>query len=403
MSLYQHLRCRNFDTFRIRGAIFFGALLSTILFGSMAASHDQDVGPTTVGQLIDAASQAKIGGQAAMAYALLHEAVQIAPDNSLARWQLGQVNAGGQWLSIEEAQRRAEADPRQTRYRERKAMMGDSPQAQLALARWCRGNNLEDEAKFHWESVLSVDPRNREVLRGIGMRWHDGGLMTSAEIQDANREASATKQATRKWTLRVAAWMRALSDKYGSPPVAAINDIRAIHDVEAIPAVEKATLNGSRSANEKNPASKRLSLAFLDALNTMRDSAATNSLLRYAVMSPFDEVRAAAIADLRYRPREDFVPTLLDNLAAPVQSAYRVVNDPDGSVHYVHALYREGPFADWSYQWERSIYMPGSLFGIAANFMGNGSRAGIDHHGRASRRNVAGSYARQRRPIGTAI
>ena len=86
-------------------------------------------------------------------------------------------------------------------------------------------------------------------------------------------------------------------------------------------------------------------------------------------LSPFAEVRAEAIAHLRDRPLHDFVPMLLDALAAPVQSAYRVSTDPDGSVHYMHALYREGPFADWSYRSMRSIYQPGSPMGMAANFL----------------------------------
>ena len=80
---------------------------------------------------------------------------------------------------------------------------------------------------------------------------------------------------------------------------------------------EEVTLKGPQAANEKNIAVKRLSLAFLVALNKMHEEAATNSLLRHAVMSSFGDVRSAAIADLRYRPLEDFVPTLLDNFVAP--------------------------------------------------------------------------------------
>ena len=83
-------------------------------------------------------------------------------------------------------------------------------------------------------------------------------------------------------------------------------------------------------------------------------------------MSSFVDVRAAAIGELRYRPLNDFVPTLLDNFVAPMKSDYRVVNDPDGSVHYLHSIYREGPFEDWSYRSERSIYRPGSPIGFAA-------------------------------------
>jgi hypothetical protein len=105
----------------------------------------------------------------------------------------------------------------------------------------------------------------------------------------------------------------------------------------------------------------------------MRDEEGTNSLVRHAVRSDYGEVRVEAIYELRNRPLEDFVPTLLDNLVAPVQSAYRVINDPGGSVHYIHALYREGPFADWSYRKERSIHQPGSPMGMLTNLATNQS------------------------------
>ena len=148
--------------------------------------------------------------------------------------------------------------------------------------------------------------------------------------------------------------------------VACIDEIRAVDDLAAIPAFEDVTLKGPQAANEKNTTVRQLSLAFVSALDKMHDEAATNSLLRHAVMSSFVDVRAEAIGELRYRPLEDFVPTLLDNFIAPMQSAYRVVNDPDGSVHYLHSIYREGPFQDWSYRSERSIYRPGSPVGLAA-------------------------------------
>src|SRR5207244_12514555 len=118
---------------------------------------------------------------------------------------------------------------------------------------------------------------------------------------------------------RVATWLRALSDKNESPPASVINEIRSVNDVGAIPSFEKVTLSNSLRPNEKNVGPKRLSLAFLSALNDMTSAEGTNSLLRYAVMSPFDEVRVSAIAELRYRPLSDFVATLLDGLAARIQ------------------------------------------------------------------------------------
>ena len=38
----------------------------------------------------------------------------------------------------------------------------------------------------------------------------------------------------------------------------------------------------------------------------------------------------------------------------PIESSFSVTTDSDGSVHYRHSLYREGPESDWSADLRRS-------------------------------------------------
>jgi hypothetical protein len=45
---------------------------------------------------------------------------------------------------------------------------------------------------------------------------------------------------------------------------------------------------------------------------------------------------------------------LLGALSMPVESSFSVITDNDGSVHYRHSLYREGPDSDWSADIRRS-------------------------------------------------
>src|SRR5262245_17527853 len=137
MSVGQLLRCRGFATKRAWIATIVAGYLFGLGTAGFALADSRDRSPTTADQLIDQAGRAKADGQSALAYALLHQVVRIEPDNALARWQLGQVEVDREWVSVEEAQRRAEADPRQVKYRERKEAAGNSPQGQLSLARWC--------------------------------------------------------------------------------------------------------------------------------------------------------------------------------------------------------------------------------------------------------------------------
>ena len=149
---------------------------------------------STPDRLVDEAGQAKTDGNSALAYAPCAQAVDISPDNALARWQLGQVKVGDEWLSIEEAERRAAADPLQAKYLKRRDAANEKPAAQLQLARWCRSNKLDEEARFHFASFLASNPNNQEAMHALGMRWHNGQLMSLEDIKDSNQDASDVKE-----------------------------------------------------------------------------------------------------------------------------------------------------------------------------------------------------------------
>ncbi len=330
-------------------------LLCTIVASSVSRGAGKEDIDSTAARLVREAGQAAIKGDTAHHFALLRQAVRLDRDYQLARWQLGQVQMDGQWLTVEEAQRRAAANPKQAVYRRLRKDHGESPAGQLALARWCRSNNLEEESRFHWASVLSIDPNNKEALRKLGMHWYDGRLLARDQINQAKQEAIGARRASRRWSAEVADWERALAKKSDGTRGEILDEIRAVSDPEAIPAFERVTLEAEDSRAARNEPRRQLSQAFVDALGAMSDHAATESLVRHAVRSAFSEVRYGAIDRLRERPLHDFVPLLLDGLAARIDSSFRMVIDDDGSVHYLHSMYREGPFADWSHRATRSI------------------------------------------------
>ena len=353
------LRRREYAAFCVRIATLLITAIAAVFSASALIAREEQSSFGTVERLLHEASQAKATGQCGAAYALLHQVVRIEPENSIARSQLGQIKVGREWLTVEESQRRAETDPRQAKYEEKRSQCGESPRELLTLARWCRGNKLDDEAQVHLASVLAVEPMNREALRLAQLRWRDGALKSFDQIRAEKSDAVVAKLSKRQWASIAAGWLRSLTSPDSKVRLAALEEIRGVDDASAIAAIEEVTLKDDQAANQKNTAVKQLSLAFLTALNKMSDEAATQSLVRYAVMSPFVEVRASAIADLRYRPLEDFVPSLVDGLAAPMKTQYLVVNDGAGGQHYMHTIYREGPFQDWSYRSERSIFQPG--------------------------------------------
>jgi len=320
---------------------------------SAIRADEQNTNPTAE-RLVEEARQAELDCDNSRFFALLRQAVQIAPDYELARWQLGQVKVGGEWLTVEEAQRRAAANPRQAEYRELRKAHGETPQGQLELARWCRKNNLQQESLFHWASVLAVAPMNEEAQRAVGRRWRNGRLLTPDEIAEEKRQLREARQASKEWAPKVAKWKRAISGRDAAKREAALEEIRSLATTDVIPSVEEHTLGRDARDKDQAEACRLTSLAFVQALAKMPAIAATESLVRYAVFSPVTDVRKAAIENLNPRPQHDYVPLLLSGLAMPIESSFQVKTEADGSVHYVHSLYREGAESDISYDVRRS-------------------------------------------------
>lgn len=337
--------------------LIFGGMLGAVMCCAVTEGADarKPAVSETAQRLVDEARQAKIAGEASRQFALLRQAVGIAPDYELARWQLGQVKADDEWVAVEEAQRRAAANPKQAQYRELRTAHGETPVGQLALARWCRKNELDDEAKFHWASVLSVDPTNKEALSALDMQWFGGHLLTREEIAEQRTRQQESKRAAKKWAPKIAKWQR---DVWGSDPAKreeALQEIRTLKSIDAIYALEPVAL-GEKSASEKNiKQSTEISLAALDALQAIDEQTAAALVIRYAVFSPVPEVRAAAAEKLKPRAQQEYVPLLLSGLRMPLESSFTVRYTADGSAHYQHSLFREGQNSDWEVDARHSL------------------------------------------------
>lgn len=340
-------------------ALLFGWIIACTTIGKEAANA------TTPEALIDQARQAEIEGDTARQFSLLREVVRLAPESKLARWQLGQLEVGDKWVSVEDAERIAAADPRQWEYRQLRKLYGESLDGQLTVARWCRKNGLDEEARFHWASVLGVRPGYEEALRALGLRLYHGRPVSPEQIAAAKQEAREAKRVLERWEPKVAKWRRAISSPDAAARGAALDEIRALCDVAPIPAIEDVTLGPDAFRKHESDECRQISLAFVEALTKMPEQPATLSLARYAAMSPSPDVRGAAIGELKARPMYEFVPQLLDALEMPIESSFSVTTDLDGSVHYHHSLYREGIDSDWAYDTSQSVMRrPGSVLAL---------------------------------------
>lgn len=321
--------------------------------------------PSEARQLVAAAVQAEVAGVPSQYSSLLQLASRSAPDNKLAHWLLGQVQISGKWISVEEAERRAAHDPLLSDYHERRMAAAATPKEQLRLACWCRDHGLYDEAQLHWSIVLSLDPNNKEARRSSDVHWLDGQYVSRTQAAEQKSRIQAMKEATKYWEPIVARWRRAVSGRDLPAHDAALAEIRANKRLDVIPTLEAVTLGRDAHQSMHTEECVQITIAFLDALARLPEQAATESIVRHAVLAPGDKPRSLAIAELKKRDQHNYVPMLLAGLTMPIESSYQISTAPDGAVFYHHSLYREAADSDWA--WDASYSMmrhPGSVIDI---------------------------------------
>lgn len=338
---------------QVLGAVWLAAVLGVAAASTNAA--EETAGKANADRLVKEALQAEIDGNLAQRRVLLSLAVDAAPENAPARWQSGQVFVDGEWVSADAAQDEAARDPRRIQYRALREAAGDGLAGQAQLARWCDEQKLAEEAAFHWSNVLAREPNHPEALRATDTCWYAGQRMSRDEAKAAKLRARNAKETAKRYKPIVKRWVRMLDAGDINSRDAALDEIRAVRDLDAIPAVEALTLNTKLSTNAQFERSLEIGLAFVAALAQQLDQRATDSLLRHAAVAPIASVRGAAVAALKRRSPHGYIPGLLSLLTMPFESTFRTTTDNEGGVHYWHSLYREGRDVNLSIETRNSL------------------------------------------------
>ncbi len=244
------------------------------------------------------------------------------------------MRVGRKWLTLAEAQQAATEDPRLGRYCQTRADCVDrmAPSAvHLTMARWCRKYKLPERERYHWLNVLEYSPNDAEALDALKLCWHEGQLIGRDEVA----ELQAALRATHKWTgrlKRLAPKLKRSGD--AGQDATAWEQFRSISDPAAITALQTVIA----------PRSERLGLEVVTLLGKMRSHLAAASLIRLTD-SPFEAVRAAALAELKRRPLHQSVPHVLAGMRWPVQLKQDLRVGPLGDVQYESTVTTEGPQA----------------------------------------------------------
>ena len=308
-------------------------VLATVLSAgpSLADQTDQDAR-----QFLQQAIQAEMAGDAEARRSLLEQAVASDPNYAPAHWQLGHLYLNDQWMPIADVEQFYRQDERLIAYRAKRDAAANLPSSELALARWCRRNEMPEWAVAHLTRVLG-DPRssaeekagaakylNLELYRGIPVAADDLPLLKKREQE--------VQQAIAAWNQKVATWTQQLSGRGEHQRAEALARFYAIRDVKAIPALES-QLSASSEAG---------ATIVLSILANIPDVAATRSLVRHALAVPWRRVVQDACSQLKARPIHEYMPDLLGRLETPVHFASEVSGTTTGHIRRQHVMYREG-------------------------------------------------------------
>lgn len=148
-------------------------------------------------------------------------------------------------------------------YETRARAADNSIAAQWALAKWCGQNGLDEQQQRHLQAVIALDPNHQAAREALGYVRHAGqwrrqadlnrarGLvqydrrwMTSQE-RDLLMQQEALRERKNAWQNDIRRWHAWLTGANAKRSFAALQELRAIRDPLAIPALVKYFQNSS--------------------------------------------------------------------------------------------------------------------------------------------------------------
>ena len=234
--------------------------------------------------LVRSALRSEVAGAAERRDALLRQALEISPDYPLANWHLGRIRVEDAWRPVGEAAYDWARDERLAEYRQRRLTCPLTVKDQLTLATWCGDVGLADEARIHLMNVVRLCPNHTVALRRLGMQQYQGQWLPREEIQQRRRAAELAQRAMDHWRPILVGWRNEIEQGDSDARAKALDRLRGVTDPASFPAMEVVLSQHS----------ERLGLEVVELLGNLARQAATESLVRHAVFSEFDEVRTAS-------------------------------------------------------------------------------------------------------------
>lgn len=267
---------------------------------------------------------------------LLAEAEQKSPAAANIQWAQGRVKHFGKWVSIDEVPQLMRESAALGRYERKRGDFADTAAGQLALARYCQKQGLDEQTRAHLVRVLDHDTNNAEARRELGFVPIDGKWLHQDDVALANRAAAQRSEDFERWQKRIRDIRHDLTARASAQRTSAAKRLAQIDDPAAIPAIETLLCYDHPEVATK----------AVEAIGAMTAPEAALALARVSVYTAAEEVREAAGQKLRSRPYEQYVPHLLAALSTLIETRENVSVDANGRLLHQQVMVREGQEQD---------------------------------------------------------
>lgn len=282
--------------------------------------------------LVEQALAHEAAGDIASRDNALFAALQFNPACAEALWQSGYVRYKNQWVKFDEMPQRVTDHPTLVKYRKVREDHADTVEGQIALAEWCRKNNLDEQMRSHLTRALFHDPDHTTARDALGYVRIDGDWVLRDELEAALEIEKKQRAANQIWLPRLEAIARQLASDNPNRQHEGARRLNEVTDPLAIPSIEATLSTGS----------DELAVAALECISSMPQFEATLSLARHALSAQSENTRSLAASLLKQRTPDEYVPALLACMSSPITSRTEIYQDRGGAIVYRHMLAREG-------------------------------------------------------------
>ncbi|WP_182868387.1 polymorphic toxin-type HINT domain-containing protein [Rhodopirellula sp. JC639] len=283
-----------------------GSLLCTLcVCGSLPANDNVADSPS----LVQRALQAELDGDADGRLELLSLALKHNPEDSTARSLAGYVKHDDQWMPASRSAFLNAIDEVISEYETLRDQYAGSLAGEIALARWCRQNELDDRERMHWRNVIAVDNTNDEARKRLKLREFRGQLVTTDQIEAYKQASSKIRRAQRAWAPKLNRLRREIEGNPDSHGSAAWKELAEINDPDAIPSMAKLVPT----------AEPDLQRHLIRTIASIPSQVASDALVQLSLSLEDASARQAAAEGLAGHPIHAYTPQYLNRMESPVK------------------------------------------------------------------------------------